>query len=115
MIQSLLTHLNLNVELVRRGLARVPSPNENTAHLRALQGNPAYARLISRLLMSEKVQLHSLIQELLLSDRVPTRDRPLGTRHVGRVDSLAAFAASSDHRERADHEIRSTRWTCDLD
>ncbi|EGT35150.1 hypothetical protein CAEBREN_23763 [Caenorhabditis brenneri] len=45
---------NLNVEVVRRGYARVPGP-EQVKHLKSLQTVPAYSRLISRLLMSEKV------------------------------------------------------------
>ena len=47
---------NLNVEVVRRGYARVPGP-EQVKHLKYLQSVPAYSRLISRLLMSEKVRL----------------------------------------------------------
>ncbi|KAJ1368867.1 hypothetical protein KIN20_030216 [Parelaphostrongylus tenuis] len=46
--------LNLNVEVVRRGYARVPPP-ESLRHLKALQSIPAYSRLINRLLMSEKI------------------------------------------------------------
>ncbi|EGT36084.1 hypothetical protein CAEBREN_11602 [Caenorhabditis brenneri] len=42
---------NLNVEVVRRGYARVPGP-EQVKHLKSLQTVPAYSRLISRLLMS---------------------------------------------------------------
>ncbi|CAD6192460.1 unnamed protein product [Caenorhabditis auriculariae] len=45
---------NLNIEVVRRGYARVPSPDQ-TRHLNYLQTIPAYSRLISRLLMSEKI------------------------------------------------------------
>ncbi|CAI2345758.1 unnamed protein product [Caenorhabditis sp. 36 PRJEB53466] len=45
---------NLNTEVVRRGYARVPAPDQ-TKHLKALQSVPAYSRLISRLLMSEKI------------------------------------------------------------
>ncbi|GMR34947.1 hypothetical protein PMAYCL1PPCAC_05142, partial [Pristionchus mayeri] len=45
---------NLNVDLVRRGYARVPPP-EHSSHLKALQSVPAYSRLVQRLLMSEKV------------------------------------------------------------
>uniref|UniRef100_A0A8R1I5L2 Uncharacterized protein n=2 Tax=Caenorhabditis japonica TaxID=281687 RepID=A0A8R1I5L2_CAEJA len=45
---------NLNLEVVRRGYARVPAPSE-TKHLKALQSVPAYSRLIQRLLMSEKI------------------------------------------------------------
>lgn len=47
-------HTNLNVDLVRRGYARVPAPDHSN-HLRALQTIPAYSRLVSRLLMSEKI------------------------------------------------------------
>ncbi|CAJ0586998.1 unnamed protein product, partial [Mesorhabditis spiculigera] len=49
-----LLRTNLNVDLVRRGYARVPAPDHNR-HLKALQTVPAYSRLISRLLMSEKI------------------------------------------------------------
>ncbi|CAB04226.1 Mitochondrial import inner membrane translocase subunit Tim21 [Caenorhabditis elegans] len=45
---------NLNLEVVRRGYARVPAPDQ-VKHLKSLQTIPAYSRLISRLLMSEKV------------------------------------------------------------
>ncbi|VDO71719.1 unnamed protein product [Heligmosomoides polygyrus] len=45
---------NLNIEVVRRGYARVPQP-ESHRHLKALQSIPAYSRLVNRLLMSEKV------------------------------------------------------------
>ncbi|KAI1715804.1 protein C3orf33 [Ditylenchus destructor] len=45
---------NLNVDLVRRGYARV-SPPTDSKHMAALQTNSAYSRLISRLLMCEKV------------------------------------------------------------
>ncbi|KAK6029978.1 hypothetical protein OSTOST_03898 [Ostertagia ostertagi] len=45
---------NLNIEVVRRGYARVPPP-ESPRHLKALQSIPAYSRLINRLLTSEKV------------------------------------------------------------
>ncbi|PAV84126.1 hypothetical protein WR25_27243 [Diploscapter pachys] len=45
---------NLNLEVVRRGYARVPAV-EDPKHLKALQTVPPYARLISRLLLSEKV------------------------------------------------------------
>uniref|UniRef100_A0A914ZLE7 TNase-like domain-containing protein n=2 Tax=Parascaris univalens TaxID=6257 RepID=A0A914ZLE7_PARUN len=47
-------HTNLNVELVRKGYAKVPALSQ-TEHMHALQTIPAYARLVSRLLMSEKV------------------------------------------------------------
>ncbi|PIO70271.1 hypothetical protein TELCIR_07880 [Teladorsagia circumcincta] len=45
---------NLNIEVVRRGYARVPPP-ESPRHLKALQSIPAYSRLVNRLLTSEKV------------------------------------------------------------
>ncbi|VDL76141.1 unnamed protein product [Nippostrongylus brasiliensis] len=45
---------NLNIEVVRRGYARVPPP-ESPHHLKSLQSIPAYSRLVNRLLMSEKV------------------------------------------------------------
>ncbi|VDL81813.1 unnamed protein product [Nippostrongylus brasiliensis] len=44
---------NLNIEVVRRGYARVPPP-ESPRHLKSLQSIPAYSRLVNRLLMSEK-------------------------------------------------------------
>uniref|UniRef100_A0A158P9Y0 Transmembrane protein n=1 Tax=Angiostrongylus cantonensis TaxID=6313 RepID=A0A158P9Y0_ANGCA len=52
--KSTFNRLNLNVEVVRRGYARVPPP-ESTRHLKALQSIPAYSRLVNRLLMSEKI------------------------------------------------------------
>ncbi|CAB3411482.1 unnamed protein product [Caenorhabditis bovis] len=45
---------NLNIEVVRKGYARVPSPDQHK-HLKDLQSIPAYSRLVSRLLMSEKI------------------------------------------------------------
>jgi hypothetical protein len=52
--KSAFGRVNLNVDLVRRGYARVFAP-ENPIHLKALQHNSAYSRLITRLLTSEKV------------------------------------------------------------
>ncbi|KAK6039559.1 hypothetical protein COOONC_22936 [Cooperia oncophora] len=52
--KSAFSQTNLNIEVVRRGYARVPPP-ESPRHLKALQSIPAYSRLINRLLMSEKV------------------------------------------------------------
>ncbi|KJH48056.1 hypothetical protein DICVIV_05851 [Dictyocaulus viviparus] len=52
--KNLFSHLNLNIEVVRRGYARVPPP-ESPRHLKALQSIPAYSRLINRLLMCEKI------------------------------------------------------------
>ncbi|GMT14094.1 hypothetical protein PFISCL1PPCAC_5391 [Pristionchus fissidentatus] len=52
--KNMFTRTNLNVDLVRRGYARVPAP-EHPSHLKALQSVPAYSRLIQKLLMSEKV------------------------------------------------------------
>ncbi|CAJ0607263.1 unnamed protein product [Cylicocyclus nassatus] len=52
--KSTFTRTNLNIEVVRRGYARVPPP-ESPRHLKALQTIPAYSRLVSKLLMSEKV------------------------------------------------------------
>uniref|UniRef100_A0AC34GPX7 Uncharacterized protein n=1 Tax=Panagrolaimus sp. ES5 TaxID=591445 RepID=A0AC34GPX7_9BILA len=52
--KSTFGRINLNVDLVRRGYARVFAP-ENPIHLKALQHNSAYSRLITRLLTSEKV------------------------------------------------------------
>uniref|UniRef100_A0AC34REV0 Uncharacterized protein n=1 Tax=Panagrolaimus sp. JU765 TaxID=591449 RepID=A0AC34REV0_9BILA len=52
--RSAFTRINLNVDLVRRGYARVFAP-ENPIHLKALQTNASYSRLITRLLTSEKV------------------------------------------------------------
>lgn len=45
---------NLNVELIRRGYARV-FPLNNPEHSWTLQSNSAYARLITRLLTCEKI------------------------------------------------------------
>ncbi|CAJ0959648.1 unnamed protein product, partial [Mesorhabditis belari] len=52
--KNFVTRTNLNVDLVRRGYARVPAP-DHIKHLKALQSVPAYSRLVSKLLMSEKV------------------------------------------------------------
>ncbi|CAI5441580.1 unnamed protein product [Caenorhabditis angaria] len=52
--KNALSRTNLNLEVVRRGYARVPAPDQ-PKHLKALQTIPAYSRLISRLLMSEKI------------------------------------------------------------
>ncbi|KAM3719599.1 Protein C3orf33 [Dirofilaria immitis] len=45
---------NLNVDLIRRGFARVISLS-NPEHVDALKTNPSYSRLISKLVMSEKI------------------------------------------------------------
>ncbi|KAH7704801.1 Protein F32A11.1, partial [Aphelenchoides avenae] len=52
--KNALSRLNLNLELVRRGYARVYPP-EHPSHLKALQSNASYSRLITRLLTSEKI------------------------------------------------------------
>ncbi|KAE9555228.1 hypothetical protein FO519_001578 [Halicephalobus sp. NKZ332] len=52
--RSTFGRVNLNVDLVRRGYARVFAP-EDSVHLKALQTNSSYSRLITRLLTSEKV------------------------------------------------------------
>lgn len=52
--RSAFSRINLNVDLVRKGYARVFAP-ENHIHLKALQTNAAYSRLITRLLTSEKI------------------------------------------------------------
>lgn len=44
----------MNVDLIRKGFARIPSPT-NEEHVNALQQNANYSRLITRLLTSEKV------------------------------------------------------------
>lgn len=44
----------MNVDLVRKGFARISSPS-NKEHVSALQQNASYSRLITRLLTSEKV------------------------------------------------------------
>ncbi|EJW83594.1 hypothetical protein WUBG_05497 [Wuchereria bancrofti] len=46
--------INLNVDLVRQGFARV-IPLSNPEHLDALKTNPSYSRLMSKLIMSEKI------------------------------------------------------------
>lgn len=45
---------NLNVDLVRQGFARV-IPLNNPEHVDALKTNPSYSRLMSKLIMSEKI------------------------------------------------------------
>uniref|UniRef100_A0A0R3RX74 PHB domain-containing protein n=1 Tax=Elaeophora elaphi TaxID=1147741 RepID=A0A0R3RX74_9BILA len=45
---------NLNVDLLRRGFARV-IPLSNPEHVDALKTNPSYSRLMSKLIMSEKI------------------------------------------------------------
>ncbi|VDN91194.1 unnamed protein product [Brugia pahangi] len=45
---------NLNVDLVRQGFARV-IPLSNPEHVDALKTNPSYSRLMSKLIMSEKI------------------------------------------------------------
>ncbi|KAL3994396.1 hypothetical protein ACH3XW_21570 [Acanthocheilonema viteae] len=45
---------NLNVDLVRQGFARV-IPLSNPEHMNALKTNPSYSRLMSKLIMSEKI------------------------------------------------------------
>ncbi|KAK0424513.1 hypothetical protein QR680_008705 [Steinernema hermaphroditum] len=52
--KNLISNVNLNVDLVRKGYARVPGPDQPN-HLKALQSVAPYSRLVSRLLMSEKV------------------------------------------------------------
>uniref|UniRef100_A0A7E4V6R4 TNase-like domain-containing protein n=1 Tax=Panagrellus redivivus TaxID=6233 RepID=A0A7E4V6R4_PANRE len=52
--KTALGRTNLNIDLVRRGYARVFAPHD-PIHLKALQHNGAYSRLITRLLTSEKV------------------------------------------------------------
>uniref|UniRef100_A0A0N4ZB41 Prohibitin n=1 Tax=Parastrongyloides trichosuri TaxID=131310 RepID=A0A0N4ZB41_PARTI len=49
-----LTSVNLSQDLIRKGFAKVPKPN-NDDHIQALEKNKAYAHLISRLLESEKI------------------------------------------------------------
>uniref|UniRef100_A0A8R1XNE5 PHB domain-containing protein n=1 Tax=Onchocerca volvulus TaxID=6282 RepID=A0A8R1XNE5_ONCVO len=46
--------INLNVDLVRRGFARV-IPLSNPEHVDALKTNSSYSRLMSKLIMSEKI------------------------------------------------------------
>jgi len=52
--KNLLSHVNLNADLVRRGHARVLSP-EQPDQKKAIQENAAYSRLVSRLLTCEQV------------------------------------------------------------
>ena len=52
--RSAFGRVNLNIDLVRRGYARVFAP-EDSVHLKALQTNSAYSRLITKLLTSEKI------------------------------------------------------------
>ncbi|VDM51067.1 unnamed protein product [Toxocara canis] len=52
--KSVFSRTNLNVELIRKGYAKVPALTQ-ADHMQALQTVPAYSRLVSRLLLSEKV------------------------------------------------------------
>uniref|UniRef100_A0A183EAT7 TNase-like domain-containing protein n=1 Tax=Gongylonema pulchrum TaxID=637853 RepID=A0A183EAT7_9BILA len=52
--KSRFVQTNLNVDLVRRGFARV-LPLTSDEHVEALKTNPSYSRLISKLIMSEKI------------------------------------------------------------
>lgn len=45
---------NVNVDLIRKGLARVPGP-EDVDHLKALQENSVYSRWVTCLLTCERV------------------------------------------------------------
>lgn len=47
-------HMNVNLDLIRHGFACIVSLN-NPEHLDALKTNPSYSRLISKLVVSEKV------------------------------------------------------------
>ncbi|VDD93986.1 unnamed protein product [Enterobius vermicularis] len=47
-------HTNVNVDLVRRGYAKVLGP-DRLDHKKALEEVPPYSRLVSKLLMSEKI------------------------------------------------------------
>uniref|UniRef100_A0A1I8ESJ2 PHB domain-containing protein n=3 Tax=Wuchereria bancrofti TaxID=6293 RepID=A0A1I8ESJ2_WUCBA len=53
-LQKRFLQINLNVDLVRQGFARV-IPLSNPEHLDALKTNPSYSRLMSKLIMSEKI------------------------------------------------------------
>lgn len=52
--QNFFHQTNLNIDLVRRGYAKVLALDQRE-HYKALQSVPAYSRLISKLIMSEKV------------------------------------------------------------
>ncbi|KAI6227539.1 hypothetical protein M3Y99_01240400 [Aphelenchoides fujianensis] len=52
--KSLVGATNLNVDLIRKGFARVHTLDDQ-AHYKSLQDNAAYSRLVHRLLTSEKV------------------------------------------------------------
>uniref|UniRef100_A0AC35TKC2 Protein C3orf33 n=1 Tax=Rhabditophanes sp. KR3021 TaxID=114890 RepID=A0AC35TKC2_9BILA len=52
--KGILGRTNLNQDFVRRGYAKIPSPADQD-HVQALGQNPAYSRLVTKLLMSEKV------------------------------------------------------------
>lgn len=52
--KKLFLQTNVNVDLVRRGFARV-LPLSSIEHVKALKTNPSYSRLISKLIMSEKI------------------------------------------------------------
>ena len=63
--------VNLNTELVRKGYARVYGPNDS-AHMKALQTNRHYSRLITRLLTCEKVgvKMEKLNKEISRSPKL---------------------------------------------
>uniref|UniRef100_A0A914CU85 Uncharacterized protein n=1 Tax=Acrobeloides nanus TaxID=290746 RepID=A0A914CU85_9BILA len=52
--KNALSSINLNIDLVRRGYARVYPP-DHPLHLQAIQANASYSRLITRLMTSEKI------------------------------------------------------------
>ncbi|CEF66947.1 Protein C3orf33 [Strongyloides ratti] len=52
--KNLLGFVNMNQDLVRKGYAKIPSPN-NKEHINSLEHIPTYSRLINKLLLSEKI------------------------------------------------------------
>uniref|UniRef100_A0AC35U3N7 TNase-like domain-containing protein n=1 Tax=Rhabditophanes sp. KR3021 TaxID=114890 RepID=A0AC35U3N7_9BILA len=52
--KSIFGRSNVNQDFIRRGYAKIPNPNNNE-HVAALEQNPIYSRLITKLLMSEKI------------------------------------------------------------
>uniref|UniRef100_A0A0K0DW51 RING-type E3 ubiquitin transferase n=1 Tax=Strongyloides stercoralis TaxID=6248 RepID=A0A0K0DW51_STRER len=52
--KNLLGIININQDFVRKGYAKIPSPNDKE-HITSLEHVPSYSRLINKLLISEKV------------------------------------------------------------
>uniref|UniRef100_A0A0N5BRA5 Protein C3orf33 homolog n=1 Tax=Strongyloides papillosus TaxID=174720 RepID=A0A0N5BRA5_STREA len=52
--KNMLGTVNMNQDFVRKGFAKIPSPNDEK-HVASLESVPSYSRLVNKLLMSEKV------------------------------------------------------------